>query len=100
MEPIMRTRILIAALLVTASTAQAQQYDIVLSNATIIDGTGAARYTGSVGIANGRITRVARDQIPAAQGRRVIDVKGQILAPGFIDMHAHLEPLLEIPSAQ
>jgi N-acyl-D-amino-acid deacylase len=100
MERLMRKRILVGLLLVSASTSGAQQYDIVLSNATIIDGTGAARYTGSVGIANGRITRVARDQIPASQGKRVIDVKGQVVAPGFIDMHAHLEPLLQMPDAQ
>jgi dihydroorotase/N-acyl-D-amino-acid deacylase len=98
-HPMNAKRILIA-LLLAATAASAQQYDLVLSNATIIDGTGAARYTGSVGIANGRITRVARDQIPASQGRRVIDVKGQVLAPGFIDMHAHLEPLLSMPDAQ
>jgi N-acyl-D-amino-acid deacylase len=100
MENSMNARVLLLALSLIGAAADAQQYDIVLSNATIIDGTGGARYTGSVGIANGRITRVARDQIPAAQGKRVIDVKGQVLAPGFIDMHAHLEPLLQMPDAQ
>src|SRR3970040_2092747 len=44
--------------------------------------------------------RVARDQTPAAQGRQVIDVKGYVVAPGFIDMHAHLDPLLNMPEAQ
>lgn len=96
----MRIQSLIVASLIATTAGYGQQYDIVLSNATIIDGTGAARYTGSVGITNGRITRVARDQIPAAQGKRVIDVKGRIVAPGFIDMHAHLEPLLTMPDAQ
>ncbi|HVZ48186.1 MAG TPA: D-aminoacylase [Gemmatimonadaceae bacterium] len=89
-----------AALLLCASTAPAQQYDVVLANATIIDGTGGARYAGSVGITGGKIARVAREQIPASQAKRVIDVKGHVVAPGFIDMHAHLEPLLQMPDAQ
>lgn len=87
-------------LAVSAASAPAQQYDLVLANATIVDGSGAARFTGSVGIAGNRIARVAREQIPAAQARRVIDVKGHVVAPGFIDLHAHLEPLLQMPDAE
>lgn len=85
----------------TIAPAQgAPQYDLVLSNATIIDGTGAARYTGAVAITGNRIALVSRAPIPAAQARRVIDVKGHVVAPGFIDLHAHLEPLLTMPDAQ
>jgi len=91
----------VAALVAFAApTAQSQQYDIILANATIIDGTGAARYAGSVGITGTRITRVARDQIPAAQGKRVIDVNGQVVAPGFIDLHAHIDPITRMPDAE
>lgn len=90
----------LAALALAAKGALAQQYDIVLASATIVDGTGAARYAGAVAIAGGRIARVTREQIPAAQARRVIDVRGHVVAPGFIDLHAHLEPLLQMPDAQ
>lgn len=83
-----------------ASPAGAQQYDIVLANATIIDGTGAARFTGAVGITGDRIAIVSRTPIPAAQAKRVIDVRGHVVAPGFIDLHAHLEPLLQMPGAE
>ncbi|PHX96109.1 MAG: aminoacylase [Gemmatimonadetes bacterium] len=83
-----------------APPAGAQQYDIVLANATIIDGTGAARFTGAVGITGDRIAIVSRTPIPAAQAKRVIDVKGHVVAPGFIDLHAHLEPLLQMPDAE
>ena len=96
-------RLLALAAIVMASHAVAQgtvPYDIVLSNATIIDGSGAARFTGAVAITGNRIVRVSREQIPAAQAKRVIDVKGHVVAPGFIDMHAHIEPLLRMPDAQ
>lgn len=95
-----RCLIAFAALLVAATSAGAQQYDLVLSNATIIDGSGAARFTGAVAITGGKITLVSRTPIPAAQAKRVIDVKGHVVAPGFIDMHAHLEPLLQMPDAE
>lgn len=91
---------ILAAGLAAAATLGAQQYDIVLSNATIVDGSGAARYAGSVAIAGNRIVRVARGPIPTSQARRVIDVRGHVVAPGFIDLHAHLEPLLQMPDAQ
>jgi dihydroorotase/N-acyl-D-amino-acid deacylase len=80
--------------------AQGTPYDLVLANATIIDGTGAARFTGAVAITGNRIVRVSREQIPASQARRVIDVKGHVVSPGFIDLHAHLEPLLRMPEAE
>ena len=89
-----------AILALFPATGRAQQYDLVLSNATIIDGTGAARFTGAVGITGGKIAIVSRAPIPAAQAKRVIDVKGHVVAPGFIDMHAHIEPLLRLPDAQ
>lgn len=85
---------------VVAPAAGAQQYDIVLANATIIDGSGGARYTGAVGITGGKITRVSREAIPAPQAKRVIDVKGHVVAPGFIDLHAHIEGLLRMPDAE
>ncbi len=96
----MRRTIAVAFSLLAAPVAEAQQYDLVLANATIVDGSGAPRYAGSVGITGNRITRVAREQIPANQAKRVVDVKGRVVAPGFIDMHAHLEPLLQMPDAE
>lgn len=66
--------------------------DLVVTNARIIDGTGAPSRTGAVGIANGRITDVADTEgaaALAARATRVIDAKGRALSPGFIDMHSH-----------
>src|SRR5436190_19948461 len=60
--------------------------DIVFRGATIADGTGAAAYRADVGVQDGRIA-VIEDR--TLTGTRVIDAEGLVLAPGFIDMHAH-----------
>lgn len=61
--------------------------DITLSNATVIDGTGAAAFDADVLIAAGRIADVAAPG-SVRQGE-VVDCKGLLLAPGFIDIHSH-----------
>ena len=75
-------------------------YDLVITNARIIDGTGAAAFSGDVAITGRQIVRVSTQRIPRDSALRVIDAKGHVLAPGFIDMHAHLEPLLNMPDAK
>jgi N-acyl-D-aspartate/D-glutamate deacylase len=62
--------------------------DLVLRNATIVDGTGAARYSGDVGVANGRIASIGK---VSDRGREEIDVGGAVVAPGFIDCHTHYD---------
>ena len=96
-------RLISAGLLVGAAlrvAAQAPHYDLLITNGTVIDGTGAARYRGDVAVSQGRIVRVERGSIPRTQATRVIDASGLIVAPGFIDLHAHLEPLPQMPDAQ
>jgi N-acyl-D-amino-acid deacylase len=70
----------------------------VISNASIVDGTGAPARTGSVRIVGDRI--VAVGDVPAVRGDTVIDAKGLVLAPGFIDTHSHADDgLREHPDA-
>src|SRR3984885_12064648 len=66
--------------------------DIVLRNGTIYDGSGKAPYLGDVAIKADRITYVGPHR--ALAGRTEIDVKGQAIAPGFINMLAHPEESL------
>ena len=75
----------------------AQPFDLVLRNGRIIDGTGKPAYTGAVAIRNGRIIAVG-----AVQGavKKTIDVKGQVIAPGFIDVHTHAENIEHHPAAK
>ena len=58
---------------------------LVFRGATVVDGTGAAGYLADVEVADGRIAAIG----DGLDGDRVIDADGLVLAPGFIDMHAH-----------
>jgi len=64
----------------------AQPFDLVITNARIVDGTGGPSITGSVGVRGGRIAAVGQVTGPAT---RTIDAHGLVLAPGFIDPHSH-----------
>jgi dihydroorotase/N-acyl-D-amino-acid deacylase len=97
-----RMRNLAIAVFLAAGSVQArsQSYDILITNGTVIDGSGAARYKADVAIAGNRIAAISRTTIPTSQAKRVIDATGLIVAPGFIDLHAHLDPILIMPDAQ
>lgn len=60
-------------------------FDLLIKNATIVDGTGAPAVRGSVGIENGKI-KLTR---PDAEAAQVIDAEGLHLTPGFVDIHSH-----------
>ncbi|MGH7483853.1 MAG: N-acyl-D-amino-acid deacylase family protein [Longimicrobiales bacterium] len=77
-----------------------QRYDILITGGTVIDGTGGPRYAADVGIRGDRIAAVSRAPLRHADAARVIDAQGLVVAPGFIDVHAHLDPLLRLPAAE
>src|SRR5215510_9530357 len=61
--------------------------DLVIRGGEVIDGSGAPGRVADVVVTDGRI--VAIDSAQARQGRRIIDATGQMVAPGFIDIHTH-----------
>lgn len=90
---------LIVLLLVLAAAAgYAQNFDILIKNGKIVDGAGNSWYYGDVGIWNGKIYAIG--QLSQAKARKVVDANGLIVAPGFIDVHAHIEgDEWEVPTA-
>ncbi len=87
-------RILTYLLFSIAITANAQPVatngcDILITNGKIIDGTGNNWYYGAIAIKDGKIIKIGRDITITA--KKTIDAKGLIIAPGFIDVHTHLE---------
>jgi len=64
-------------------------FDIIIRGGTIVDGTGAARFTGDIGIVDGIITSVGSPIVGEASEE--IDAAGKIVTPGFIDIHTHYD---------
>jgi N-acyl-D-amino-acid deacylase len=67
-------------------------YDLVIRDATIVDGTRAPRFQADVAIRNGLIEKIGTSGIETSG--RVIEASGKILAPGFIDAHTHDDRLM------
>ncbi len=90
--------LVIATALVVLPQAQAPVYDILIRNGRIIDGSGNPWYRGDVGVRGDTIVRIA--PVITAPAARVIDATGQIVAPGFIDMHNHGgDTIFDVPTA-
>ena len=63
-------------------------YDLVIRNGMVIDGTGLPRYRADVGVRHGRIVTIGRIR---ERARDVIDADGQVVTPGFVDGHTHMD---------
>src|SRR5690349_11433058 len=64
--------------------AAVQPYDIVIRNGHIIDGTGSPWYGADIGIRGGKIAAIGN--LAASPAKKTVDARGQVVAPGFIDM--------------
>jgi N-acyl-D-aspartate/D-glutamate deacylase len=92
--------VLLSARLTAQTPSAAPPWDLLLRGGTVVDGTGAAGFRADVAVKGDRIARVSREPLDASSARRVVDATGMVVSPGFIDLHAHLDPLLRLPGAE
>src|SRR5690554_5156450 len=88
-SPMRAPRFLLALCLLAfcaCSSVLAEEYDLVLANGRVMDPESGLDAVRNLGIRNGRIAAVSAKRL---SGKEVIDVSGLVVAPGFIDMHAH-----------
>jgi len=86
MNPV-KTMVVSAALAMgLAVQSMAADYDVVINNGRVMDPETGHDAVANVGVKDGRIAAITTDKIT---GKETIDAKGQVVAPGFIDIHAH-----------
>lgn len=97
MKILLTTALLLSLLMMSTFSPQLAQnvpYDVIILNGTIVDGSGRARFRADIGIKGDRIARIGK--LGRDSGRRQIDAKGMIVAPGFIDMLGQSESFVLI----
>ena len=72
------------ALLLTAQWLAAQDFDLLVTGGRIVDGSGNPWYRADLGIRGGRIAEIGK--LVGRPAKRTIDVHGQVVSPGFVDM--------------
>ncbi len=63
------------------------EYDLIITGASVVDGTGKKAFSADVAVSGDRIAEVGR--LDGAQARRTIRAEGMAVSPGFIDIHSH-----------
>ena len=64
------------------------QYDLLIKNGTVVDGSGLPRFQADVAIAEGKIAAIGKIRENA---REIIDAEGHVVSPGFVDGHTHMD---------
>src|SRR5438270_7159689 len=67
------------------------KFELLIRNATVIDGTRAPRFAADIGVSSGKISRIGKLK---EKGEIEIDASGKVAAPGFIDAHTHDDRLM------
>lgn len=96
---------LVAAAIFTSCQGTGQQeqenkarqltYDLLIQNASVVDGTGSEPYTANILVGADTIALIDKDTAFVYKALKTIDATGMVVTPGFIDTHAHGDPLKE-----
>ena len=74
------------------------EFDLLVRNGVVVDGSGAERFRADVGIKNRKVAAlISPADAPSATAPREIDATGLVIAPGFIDLHSHSDWVAPIP---
>ena len=88
MECFMKFKLILCLFLSSTVSAQ-QQVDILIRNGRIVDGTGNSWIYGDISVKDGKIAAIGK--LSHVTAVTTIDAKGLVVAPGFIDVHTHIE---------
>ena len=91
-------KILTPLLVLFFQVSFAQQYDLVIRKGSIYDGRGGKSFKADIAVKDQKIVAVGK--LRKATATRIINARGLAVAPGFIDLHIHIEPILEMPDAE
>lgn len=75
--------------------SQTTEFDVIIRNGHVVDGTGNPWFKADVGIREGKIAQLGH--LSGMKFKKVIDASGSIVAPGFIDVHTHADEGLVLP---
>lgn len=90
---------LVAVVLSFSEAPTATEFDLLISGGRIVDGTGNPWFESDIALKDGRIAAIGK--IEPSRAASAISAKGLIVAPGFIDVHAHIERGIEqLPTAE
>jgi N-acyl-D-amino-acid deacylase len=82
----------------TSAITLRNQFDLLIKNGAIIDGTGKAEILADIGIRDGIIKTIGK--IDSTSADRIIDATGHKVVPGFVDIHTHTDSaILRLPTA-
>jgi len=86
----MRKAFLVFVVMVLGGTLAAQTYDVVIAGGRVMDPETGLDAVRNVGVTDGKIARISADPLT---GKRTMEAKGLVVAPGFIDLHQHSQDL-------